>query len=264
MAVDLNGNAVRYNGSSWSNVLSVDPGGELRSVSCISTSLCAAVDNEGNVMLYDGTSWSSAESIDQGVVMNSVSCSSSSFCAATDNAGDAVDTSSTTQTSSSSVPSATARSQAATLTALLKSSSADRFKLQNSVDLVQSTVQAGNGCGAGMSTAVANLQQVAANRQGLLNQLSGTPLSLVPGQQRVLADLRSAWLISKRIDTDFERWASTELNNGCMIGDSQISNYVATETLDPRSTDIKTRFVNVWNPIARQLNQPSHWTADQI
>ena len=84
VAVDANGDAVYYNGSTWTdpNVSSH----ALNSVSCVSTTSCKAVDGGGNVFSYNG-SWSSADDIDGTHPLESISCSSSSFCLASDNNG---------------------------------------------------------------------------------------------------------------------------------------------------------------------------------
>ena len=87
MAVDSFGNALTFNGSSWSAPASIDPA-ELFSVSCPSVSFCAAV-GENAAVTYNGSSWSSPVDIDPNTLI-SVSCASSSFCAATDFKGNAV------------------------------------------------------------------------------------------------------------------------------------------------------------------------------
>ena len=88
--MDNDGNAVTYDGTSWSSPVSIDPGNPLSSVSCPSTSFCAATDYDGNALTYDGTSWSLPLSIDPGNSLSSVSCPSTSFCVTTDNDGNAV------------------------------------------------------------------------------------------------------------------------------------------------------------------------------
>jgi hypothetical protein len=83
--VDSNGNALTFNGSTWSAPTSIDGGRRLTSVSCPSSSFCAAVDSNGNALTFNGSSWSAPTSIDGGGGLGSVSCPSSSFCAAVDN-----------------------------------------------------------------------------------------------------------------------------------------------------------------------------------
>ena len=82
-----------FNGTSWSNPVSVDPQAGFNSVSCVSSSFCIAVDTSGQALSYNGTSWSSPTVIDSnpgyyGVM--SVSCVSSSFCMAVDDNGQAI------------------------------------------------------------------------------------------------------------------------------------------------------------------------------
>jgi hypothetical protein len=63
------------------------------SVSCPSNRFCAAVDAAGNALIYNGTSWSPPTPVDphhaQGRTLR-VSCPSSSFCMAIDSSGYAV------------------------------------------------------------------------------------------------------------------------------------------------------------------------------
>lgn len=73
-----------YNGSSWSEPVTIANFTNydyLESVSCVSSSFCAAVGSHSGISyIYDGNSWSASES--SGAVLKSVSCASSSFCVA--------------------------------------------------------------------------------------------------------------------------------------------------------------------------------------
>lgn len=53
MAIDRNGNALSYNGTSWSPPLSIDSV-YIRSVSCQSSRFCMAGDVSGNALKYNG------------------------------------------------------------------------------------------------------------------------------------------------------------------------------------------------------------------
>jgi hypothetical protein len=89
-AVDDQGNAFTYNGSSWSVDAYIDAPNYFVSVSCASdTSFCAAVDTVGNALTYNGTSWSAPSDIDGSNALTSVSCGSASFCVAVDGEGNA-------------------------------------------------------------------------------------------------------------------------------------------------------------------------------
>ena len=92
MAVDANGYALSYNGSTWSTPTQIDPaGGTLAAVSCTSSTFCMAVDYDGNAMSYNGSTWSSPTLIDgDSGVLDGVSCTSTTFCMAVDFAGRAM------------------------------------------------------------------------------------------------------------------------------------------------------------------------------
>jgi hypothetical protein len=74
----------------WNSPTEIDPGNFLESVSCPSSSFCAAIDGNGNAFIYDGTSWSSAQYVNPSNWIDSVSCPSSSFCVAAFPDGNAV------------------------------------------------------------------------------------------------------------------------------------------------------------------------------
>ena len=150
------------------------------------------------------------------------------------------------------------------ITQLLSSGPQDRAILQGAIASVQQSIDARTGCGASVSNAVVEIQHVDANRLSQINFLSTLSLSSIPGGARALATLESAWSLSSRIDHDFGVWAMQEQTHNCSLSDSSVASYVATSSLDPISTQIKTQFVTLWNPIARSLNQPSSWTASQI
>ena len=90
VAFDLRGNAVTWNGSSWSAPVAVDSAYGLDYVSCVSSSFCAAVDvrtvqnNQTSswALFWNGSSWTAPAEIDAPGTVTSVSCVSSSFCVA--------------------------------------------------------------------------------------------------------------------------------------------------------------------------------------
>jgi hypothetical protein len=92
VAVDQDGNALVYNGSTMSAPTSIDDAA-LYSVSCPTATFCAAVDDNGNAIVYNGSSWSAPTAIDHEEegpgVLNSVSCPTASFCVAVDDDGNA-------------------------------------------------------------------------------------------------------------------------------------------------------------------------------
>jgi hypothetical protein len=84
VAVDAEGDALNYNGSSWSSPSLI---GGTDAVSCPSVTFCAAV-GPNDFLTYHGTTWSTPTIIGM-VDVDSVSCSSASFCVAVDQNGDA-------------------------------------------------------------------------------------------------------------------------------------------------------------------------------
>ena len=88
VAVDNNGNAIKYNGSPWSAVSDIDTVQNVSSVSCPSASFCVAVDEKGNALTYNGSAWSAPSAIDgSNGNLSSVSCASASFCVAVNGSG---------------------------------------------------------------------------------------------------------------------------------------------------------------------------------
>ena len=61
----------------------IAPAGPL-AVSCPTTRLCVAVDLAGNALTYNGVTWSKPTRIDPGQELSAVSCPSTRFCLATD------------------------------------------------------------------------------------------------------------------------------------------------------------------------------------
>ena len=81
MAVDVGGYALAYDGTNWSTPAQIDGGIWLTGVSCTGPSFCVAVDYFGRAITFDGTAWSTPVSVVAHELL-SVSCVSSSFCAA--------------------------------------------------------------------------------------------------------------------------------------------------------------------------------------
>src|SRR6202035_3209564 len=94
VAVDLEGDALTFNGSTWSTPTAVDPGNQISSVSCPSTTFCVAVGNNfapavaarrgsagpaGNAYTFHAGAWSAPVAIDPYGYLSSVSCPSETF-----------------------------------------------------------------------------------------------------------------------------------------------------------------------------------------
>ncbi len=104
----IKGNALTFNGSTWSAPVNANPNGLTMGeggiswpvVSCPTSNFCAAVDGVGgNVVTFDGTSWTAPVTVDSKaahslngpvlIFLMSVSCPSATFCVAGDTTGDA-------------------------------------------------------------------------------------------------------------------------------------------------------------------------------
>jgi RHS repeat-associated protein len=88
-AGDNAGDVLTYNGTSWTTH-HIDGTNTIEGISCPTTTFCVAVDSDGNASVYTGTTWPTPSSIDGTTGMWSVSCTSSSFCAAIDNSGNVI------------------------------------------------------------------------------------------------------------------------------------------------------------------------------
>lgn len=91
-AVDARGNALIYDGMTWSAAKQIDPGVVLTSVSCPTADFCVAVDQFGAALTYSGSTWSAqfighVTSYLTYASLNSVSCPTRTFCVAVDNYG---------------------------------------------------------------------------------------------------------------------------------------------------------------------------------
>ncbi len=89
-AVDSAGSVLTFNGVAWSAPQDIDARVPLMSVSCPSASFCAAVDSAGSVLTFNGVAWGTPKNIDGANTLSSVSCASALFCVAVDWAGKAV------------------------------------------------------------------------------------------------------------------------------------------------------------------------------
>jgi hypothetical protein len=91
-AIDDNGDAITYNGSSWSTSKLVDPrggpAGAPADLSCV-TGFCAAGTVDGNVLYDNAGSWSAPLAVDHSHI-TAISCASSTFCVAVDSSGHAL------------------------------------------------------------------------------------------------------------------------------------------------------------------------------
>jgi hypothetical protein len=87
VAVGSGGGVNMWNGSSWNGPSPIGSSDDLESVSCTSSQFCVAVDDSGNADTWNGETWTGPTAVGSDVAMTSVSCANSAFCVAVDNAG---------------------------------------------------------------------------------------------------------------------------------------------------------------------------------
>ncbi len=81
VAIDDNGNATTYDGTSWTPPTPVDTRIRLSDVSCPTAAFCMAVDDSGYAVTFDGSGWSAPILVDPVGRPSAVSCADASFCA---------------------------------------------------------------------------------------------------------------------------------------------------------------------------------------
>ncbi|MGD0067574.1 MAG: hypothetical protein ABSB76_29570, partial [Streptosporangiaceae bacterium] len=87
-AIDVDGQALTFNGTTWSAPVTIDTAyAALGSVSCSSATFCVAGDVYGKASYYNGSTWSALQTVAVGQGLGSVSCTSSTFCVAVDTTG---------------------------------------------------------------------------------------------------------------------------------------------------------------------------------
>ena len=91
-AVDVGGNALTFNGKTWSAPDTIDAGTSpgLDAVSCPSATFCTAIDGWGQAFTFSGKAWSGPAGLESDGDLQAISCTSSHFCAAVDLSGNAV------------------------------------------------------------------------------------------------------------------------------------------------------------------------------
>ncbi|WP_058043132.1 hypothetical protein [Streptomyces roseifaciens] len=141
-------------------------------------------------------------------------------------------------------PPASGRSQAAALDALLTKSAADREKVTDAVNAVESCAS-----GAAVAAAGADLDAAAVRRDGLIEDLSRIAVQDIEGGRAAAEELRTAWRRSAEADRAFARWAQDAA--GCSSGSvphgSAYDRGVASSGL---ATQAKQEFLRRWAPIA--------------
>jgi hypothetical protein len=88
--VDEIGQALQWNGQTWSAPVAVGPSGTaLTGVSCPTTTYCVAVDKAGGIDQWHAGTWLHSD-VDSALAFTGVSCPGPTLCVAVDHAGNVV------------------------------------------------------------------------------------------------------------------------------------------------------------------------------
>ncbi|HTX01211.1 MAG TPA: Ig domain-containing protein [Acidimicrobiales bacterium] len=122
VAADGLGNALVFNGTTWTSTSVTTSSDPFYSISCTSSTFCMAVDPSGNAWLFDGSGWSSlgneSSFTDQPAGFWSISCPTAAWCVAADFSDDMVTFANPLEITTTTLPPATVgTAYSATLTA---------------------------------------------------------------------------------------------------------------------------------------------------
>jgi hypothetical protein len=147
-----------------------------------------------------------------------------------------------TPATSSAAPAVTEQQAATSVATMLSQSVSDRATIISAASDVDS-------CGPNLVSDPKVFDDAASSRQSLLAGLTTMPgrAALPPA---LVSDLTQAWQASLAADQAYAKWASDEVTQGCVRGDTGDPGYQATITPNLSATKDKTAFVAQWNPIA--------------
>jgi hypothetical protein len=127
-----------------------------------------------------------------------------------------------------------------------------------------------NGCQVSPYDASQQIRTVIDNRTSVLNQLAGLSAAPNPEAQNFYSLFQQALQSSITADGQYKGWMDYlyttyyyTLPVGCPGGTPpKNAAYDAARAADGRSTDLKTQFVNAFNPVATRLGQPTWQASD--
>ena len=152
-------------------------------------------------------------------------------------------------------PDQNARDQVRYLTQILQKSMAGRSSLDLAVNQVRSCTD--------VAGATITFNDVATNRQQLLDALESAPVDAIPDGQSLVAQLRTALQLSHESDLVWIQWGQAQQANACADGESNPA-YVQVVELNKRVAQAKDEFLGVWNSsIAGTYGAPT-FTKSQI
>jgi hypothetical protein len=149
---------------------------------------------------------------------------------------------SATASASVSATAVTEQQSASNLAGMLASSVTDRTAINDAYNDVYS-------CGPNLHGDAAVFTRAVSSRRTLLASLAAMPgRSALP--PALLSELTKAWQASMAADQGFATWATDQVTQGCVAGDTSDPAYQTTVAPDNEATQDKTAFAAEWNPIA--------------
>jgi hypothetical protein len=110
-------------------------------------------------------------------------------------------------------------------------------------------------CSAGLSQDEVIFSNAASSRQALLGKLAALPdRSALPAS--MLQDLTTAWQASGQADQDFANWTQDEISHGCSTNYHSDASYRAVTVPDDQATKDKKAFAALWTAIADEYGLP--------
>ncbi len=103
-----------------------------------------------------------------------------------------------------------------------------------------------------VDSAVTQIGDIAAGRASELTQAMDLKVDSIPDGALLKSKLIAALGVSLKIDKDYLAWAKQQASTGCAEGINSVLYQLAVQ-LDEQATNVKTEFLNLWNPEAAQF-----------
>lgn len=120
------------------------------------------------------------------------------------------------------------------------------------------------GCTMMPSTGISLMDQAISQRQTVIGRLGSLSVNAIPNGPAMLTDLRQVLQHSIAADQDFIGWMQDIRDTGtCPVNTSTDASFQAAGRADTLAVKAKTKFLALWNPIARKFGQPT-FTSTEI
>jgi WD40 repeat protein len=103
-----------------------------------------------------------------------------------------------------------------------------------------------------VDSAVTQIGDIAAGRASELTQAMDLKVDSIPDGALLKSKLIAALGVSLKIDKGYLAWAKQQASTGCAEGTNSVLYQLAVQ-LDEQATNVKTEFLNLWNPEAAQF-----------